>query len=83
MAELNRAVAVGMAAGPAAGLAITDRLGAALAGYPYLAAVRGDLLERLGRPEEARQEFRRATELTGNARERQLFTARADPDRTA
>jgi predicted RNA polymerase sigma factor len=82
VAELNRAVAVGMASGPAAGLAIADRLreSAALARYPHLPAVRGDLLARLGRDDEARAEFARAAGLTGNARERELFLARAaDP----
>jgi RNA polymerase sigma factor (sigma-70 family) len=77
--ELNRAVAVGMASGPAAGLAIADALRAelALARYPYLPAVRGDLLARLGRGAEARAEFARAAELTGNAGERALFRTRA------
>jgi RNA polymerase sigma factor (sigma-70 family) len=79
VAELNRAVAVGMATGPAAGLAIADALRAekALARYPHLPAVRGDLLARLGRDDEARAEFARAASLTGNARERALFEARA------
>jgi RNA polymerase sigma factor (sigma-70 family) len=83
--ELNRAVAVGMAAGPAAGLAIADALTGekALARYPHLPAVRGDLLARLGRDDEARAEFARAAELTGNDRERALFRARAaEPRRT-
>ncbi|MDG6104248.1 sigma-70 family RNA polymerase sigma factor [Dactylosporangium aurantiacum] len=75
--RLNLAVAVGMAAGPAAGLALLDELDGALPGYPYLPAARGDLLERLGRHEEARAEFARAAALTGNARERDLFLARA------
>ena len=77
--ELNRAVAVGMADGPAAGLAVADALAAekALARYPHLPAVRGDLLARLGRDAEARAEFARAAALTGNARERELFEARA------
>jgi RNA polymerase sigma factor (sigma-70 family) len=76
--ELNRAVAVGMAEGPAQGLAIVDAIAGerALAGYPHLAAVRGDLLARLGRAPEARLEFARAAELTRNARERELFLAR-------
>jgi RNA polymerase sigma factor (sigma-70 family) len=79
VAELNRAVAVGMAAGPAAGLAVVDALAGerALARYPHLPAVRGDLLAKLGRTEEARAEFERAAALTGNARERALFLARA------
>ncbi|GII51635.1 RNA polymerase sigma factor [Planotetraspora thailandica] len=77
--ELNRAVAVGMAAGPAEGLAIADALVSepALAAYPHLPAVRGDLLVRLGRPEEARREFERAAALTRNERERALFLGRA------
>ncbi len=77
--ELNRAVAVGMAEGPAEGLAVVDPLVAepALAGYPQLPAVRGDLLARLGRADEARREFERAAALTRNARERTLFLDRA------
>ena len=77
--ELNRAVAVSMADGPEAGLEIADRLaeGGALEGYHLLAAVRGDLLERLGRPAEARPEFERAAELTRNERERRTLLARA------
>jgi predicted RNA polymerase sigma factor len=77
--ELNRAVAVGMAYGPARGLDLADQLTAvpALAAYPHLPAVRGDLLARLGRLDEARHEFERATALTGNQRERALFQARA------
>lgn len=77
--ELNRAVAVGMAQGPAAGLAIVDALHetGALAGYQWLPSVRGDLLHKLGRCEEARAEFLRAAELAGNARERELMQARA------
>ncbi len=79
VAELNRAVAVGMATGPAAGLALADALRAerALARYPHLPPVRGDLLARLGRDDEARAEFARAAELTGDERERALFRARA------
>ncbi len=79
VAELNRAVAVGMASGPAAGLAVVDALRAekALARYPHLPAVRGDLLERLGRTAEAGAEFARAAALTANERERALFLARA------
>jgi predicted RNA polymerase sigma factor len=73
--ELNRAVAVGHARGPAAGLAIVESL--ELPGYALLPAVRGDLLARLGRVVEARAEFERAAALTRNARERELFTARA------
>jgi len=77
--ELNRAVAVAMAEGPAAGLAIADRLLAepALAGYHLLPAVRGDLLEKLGRRDEARAEFERAAAMTRNARERDLLRNRA------
>jgi RNA polymerase sigma factor (sigma-70 family) len=78
--ELNRAVAVGLAYGPARGLEIADRLAGhpALASYPHLPAVRGDLLARLGRRTEAGAEFSRAAALTGNERERALFQARAD-----
>jgi RNA polymerase sigma factor (sigma-70 family) len=77
--ELNRAVAVGMADGPAAGLAITDSLTGlrAMRGYHLLPSVRGDLLVRLGRHAEARAEFERAAELTANTRERALLLARA------
>ncbi len=76
---LNRAVAVAMAFGPAAGLEIVDALRgeASLKDYHLLPAVRGDLLERLERVEEARAEFRRAAELARNARERALLLARA------
>ncbi|HEY4068157.1 MAG TPA: RNA polymerase sigma factor [Burkholderiaceae bacterium] len=76
---LNRAVAVGMAFGPEAGLELVDALARepALANYPWLPSVRGDLLERLGRDAEARAEFERAAALTHNARERELLTARA------
>ncbi len=77
--ELNRAVAVGMAFGPAAGLAIADALAAerSLQSYHLLPSVRGDLLAKLGRAAEARAEFERAAELTRNARERELLLARA------
>ncbi len=77
--ELNRAVAVGMAYGPDRGLEIADKLTdqSALAGYVQLPAVRGDLLAKLGRLQEARQEFTRAAALTSNERERALFRARA------
>ena len=80
VAELNRAVAVGRASGPAAGLAVADALRAekALARYPHLPAVRADLLEQLGRSTEAAAEFARAAELTANERERALFLARAE-----
>ena len=73
--ELNRAVAVSMAWGPAAGLEIVDSL--RLDGYHLLPAVRGDLLEKLGRNDEARAEFKRAASLTRNARERTLLLDRA------
>ncbi len=77
--ELNRAVAVGMAEGPAAGLEVTDALVGlrAMQGYHLLPSVRGDLLVRLGRHTEARSEFERAAELTANTRERALLLARA------
>ena len=77
--ELNRAVAVGMAEGPAAGLEIVDALVGepALAGYHLLPSVRGDLLAKLGRREEARAEFERAAALAGNERERELLRSRA------
>ena len=77
--ELNRAVAVSMAAGPAAGLAMVDALvdEPALQRYHLLPSVRGELLVRLGRDAEARSEFLRAAELTRNARERTLLQSRA------
>jgi len=77
--RLNRAVAVGMAFGPAAGLELLDGLDAepALRGYHLLPAARGELLERLGREEEAAAEFARAAALSGNERERELLQARA------
>jgi RNA polymerase sigma factor (sigma-70 family) len=77
--ELNRAVAVSMADGPAAALPIVDALSdePALRGYHLLPSVRGDLLERLGRFSEARGEFERAAVLTGNTRERDLLHRRA------
>ena len=77
--ELNRAVAVSMAVGPAEGLAVVDALSADgnLRNYPMLPAVRGDLLAKLGRLAEARQEFERAAALTRNTAERALFLARA------
>ncbi|RAY15901.1 RNA polymerase subunit sigma-24 [Actinomadura craniellae] len=77
--ELNRAVALSMALGPAAGLAIVDELTGepALRGYHLLPSVRGDLLARLGRPAEARAEFERAASLTRNERERTLLLDRA------
>ena len=77
--RLNRAVAVGMAFGPAAGLELLDGLASerALDGYHLLPAARGELLERLGREEEASAEFARAAALSGNAPERELLQARA------
>jgi RNA polymerase sigma-70 factor, ECF subfamily len=76
--ELNRAVAVGMALGPEAALELVDALGSepALRGYHLLPAVRGDLLARLGRNEQARLEFERAASLTKNSRERALLLER-------
>jgi len=77
--ELNRAVALSMAFGPAAGLELLDTLAGvkALAGYHLLPAVRGDFLAKLGRVDEARAELARAAQLTQNARERELLLARA------
>jgi len=77
--ELNRAVAVGMAYGPAEGLALVDVLleEPSLRAYHLLPSVRGDLLEKLGRLAEARAEFRRAAGMTRNERERVLLLARA------
>lgn len=76
---LNRAVAVGMAFGPQAGLDLVDALASepALANYHWLPSVRGDLLAKLGRNAEARTEFERAAGMTRNARERELLLARA------
>ena len=77
--ELNRAVALSMAFGPEAGLELVDELleEPSLSSYHLLPAVRGDLLEKLGRDGEARLEFERAAALTRNARERDLLLARA------
>jgi RNA polymerase sigma-70 factor (ECF subfamily) len=77
--ELNRAVALAMAFGPAAGLAIVDGLTSepSLAGYHLLPSVRADLLAKLGRRDEARAELERAASLTRNARERELLLDRA------
>jgi len=77
--ELNRAVAVAMAAGPQAGLDLIDRLTAepSLENYHLLPSVRGDLLVKLGRFDEARPEFERAASLTRNVRERELMLTRA------
>jgi RNA polymerase sigma factor (sigma-70 family) len=77
--ELNRAVAVGMADGPAAALPMVDRLRSepALRRYHWLPSVRGDLLAKLGRAVEAREEFLAAAALAGNAREREFLLGRA------
>jgi len=77
--ELNRAVAVAMAFGPAAGLVLIDALAAepALQDYHLLPSARGDLLVKLGRLDEARAEFEQAARLTQNARERDFLLARA------
>jgi RNA polymerase sigma factor (sigma-70 family) len=77
--ELNRAVAVGMAFGPAAGLELVDALTAepSLKSYHLLPSARGDLLAKLGRTDEARAEFERAAALTQNAREREMLLERA------
>jgi RNA polymerase sigma factor (sigma-70 family) len=77
--ELNRAVAVGMAFGPEAGLELVDALRSepSLKSYHLLPSVRADLLKKMGRFEEARAEFERAASLTRNARERELLLARA------
>ena len=77
--ELNRAVAVTMAFGPEAGLELVDSLAdePALRGYHLLPGVRGDVLRRLGRLAEAREEFERAADLCDNARERELLLSRA------
>ncbi len=77
--ELNRAVAVGMALGPAAGLELVDPLMSdpALENYHLLPSVRGDLLKKLGRMEEARAEFERAASITRNVREKNLLLERA------
>ena len=79
VAELNRAVAVGMAYGPARGLELADRLAAGpeLRRYHLLPSVRGDLLAKLGRPAEARAEFQRAAALTRNGAERTVLLRRA------
>jgi len=80
--ELNRAVAVGMVFGPEAGLAVLDEIAEekALAGYHLLPSVRGDLLARMGRDEEAADEFKRAADLASNQRERELLLRRAEGD---
>jgi len=87
--ELNRAVAVGMAEGPQAGIDVLDEIGGApeLAAYHHLPAVRGDFLQKLGRLKEARQAFEAAAHLATNARERAMIERRAaglsDPDGSA
>jgi RNA polymerase sigma factor (sigma-70 family) len=83
--DLNRAVAVGMAFGAAAGLALVDELTTepALAGYPWLFSARGDLLAKLGRHDESRAEFERAASLTQNQQERKLLLDRAKGPTTA
>jgi predicted RNA polymerase sigma factor len=77
--ELNRAVSVAMSSGPEAGLALVDRLTSepSLEDYHLLPSVRGDLLARLGRFDEARAEFERAASITQNSRERTLLLERA------
>jgi predicted RNA polymerase sigma factor len=77
--ELNRAVAVGMARGPAAALEILDRLAGerALASYPWLPSARGEFLLKLGRRDEAKKEFERAASLTANERDREVLSAKA------
>jgi predicted RNA polymerase sigma factor len=77
--EVNRAVALGMAYGPQAGLALLDQLDGlpTLSGYHLLPSVRGDLLDKLGRHEEAKAEFARAATMTQNERERRLLLNRA------
>ncbi|MEV0994172.1 RNA polymerase sigma factor [Nonomuraea sp. NPDC050202] len=82
--ELNRAVALSMAYGPAAGLELLDQIVAepSLRGYHLLPSVRGDLLFKLGRTDEARAEFERAAGMTRNARERALLEERAAACRT-
>jgi predicted RNA polymerase sigma factor len=76
--ELNRAVAIGMAYGPAAALELVDAISEdpALREYHLLPTVRGDLLEKLGRTEQAGREFQRAAAMTANARERAVLLKR-------
>ena len=76
--ELNRAVAVGMAEGPSAGLALLDGLAEALAGYYLLPATRADLLRRLGRAAEAADAYRQALDLVGTGAERRYLTRRIE-----
>jgi predicted RNA polymerase sigma factor len=82
--ELNRAVAVSMAFGPAEGLQLVEKLvdEPLMKEYHLLPTVRGDLLFKLGRLAEARSEFERAASLTRNEKERQLLTARAEACRS-
>jgi len=77
--ELNRAVALSMAYGPQAGLDLVDQItdDPALQGYHLVPSVRGDLLWKLGRTDEARAEFERAAAMTRNAAEQQLLLDRA------
>lgn len=77
--ELNRAVALSMAFGPQAGLDLIDQLTGepSLQAYHLLPSIRGDLLLKLNRPDEARAEFERAASLTRNARERTILLERA------
>jgi RNA polymerase sigma-70 factor (ECF subfamily) len=79
LVELNRAVAIGMAFGPRAALELVEALREepALDGYPLLPTVRGDLLEKLGRLDEARVEFERAALMTANSRQRAALLERA------
>ena len=83
--ELNRAVAISMSEGPAAGLVLVDALvdEPALKNYHFLPSVRGDLLERLGRREEARAEFERAASMTRNEREKELLMERMTSSRSS
>lgn len=83
--ELNRAVVIAMAQGPAAGLALVDELvkEPALRHYHLLPSVRGDLLAKLGRHAEAAEAFERAVEVTRNEAERELTQARATTERAA
>jgi predicted RNA polymerase sigma factor len=84
--ELNRAVAVSMASGPAAGLELVDAIASepVLKNYHLLPGVRGDLLFKLGRFDEARPEFERAASLTRNTREREMLLERSrDAERRA
>src|SRR5262249_46846927 len=80
--DLNRAVALGMAFGPEAGLELLDQIAEApeLSNYLLLPSGRGDLLEKAGRPEEAASEFKKAATLTQNEQERELLLRRAEGD---